>query len=270
MLAKLLLSSVVFGTLFITVAGQPQTPLDEKALDSISSHLQAIKLKTGTNDREAGSLCQSIEDLVTALKATHQKLRSDDSGPALYTTSTINGRQVLSENEVHTATITADYISSLHTDDELLRRLAESNVKSDELHQTLSDVKEDLEIKLSYLRAGQFVEVKTVSVATADPSETVTTYESQIGDVAVVVKTKRGDGTVVPGYEVYYVEKGLAKDPSRPPKSFATLSTTDSQKLPPGAYFMWTVKGGKKTSPRLVPIGSKGSPESVDLSVPNN
>jgi hypothetical protein len=277
MLARLLLSSVIIGALSAPAAGQ--TPAagqalathDAQVLDSIGSQLRAIQLRAGNKDKRLSDLCDSVAGLAATLKAAHEKLRDRDDG-LLYTQTTDgSGSQVtLQSKDVYTTTLTDEYVSSLEADSELLKRVSEPKVSSGEVYQALLDVKEDLEIKLAHVNAGKFVEVKTVVNVNSDPSEPVTTYDTQVGRIAVVVETKREDNTAVPGYEVYFVAKGLAGDQTRH-KSFSTLSSpTKPQYLAPGNYFMWAVKASKSTTRRLVKIGAGGSSESVDLSVPND
>ena len=168
--------------------------------------------------------------------------------------------------------ITDAYISSLEGDDELLNNLIKSKVDEGELNQVLTDVKEDLEIKLAYLNRGSFIKktTKVHSPYSIDPHEQITRVETQIGDVAVTVQTKHSDSSLVRGYEIWYVSWGNRRVPSQFLR-FSTQSTTDPpENLAPGKYAMWTLKDGKTTPISPISIGTQGAEQSVDLSVPDN
>lgn len=85
--------------------------------------------------------------------------------------------------------------------------------------------------------------------------------------ISVVIKTIR-NGMEEGGYEVWYVPKGWADEKDHYQR-FDNLSSPSIMDLPPGNYFIWTLKGNSKTEPRPLSLGEdKRSKRVIELNVP--
>ena len=145
-----------------------------------------------------------------------------------------------------------EYLEGVVLDAELLKKLAaqKSGTLRDRkvLYAGLQEVDSDLAIKVAGPRSG--------------------------GDIARVVEVfvhaKKGADDVG-AYQVWYVNKGWAKDPSRfkPFDRLTDPSNPPSMKLAPGNYFIWLSKGTPVTERQPASIGENGESQRViHLQVP--
>lgn len=273
MLPIYLVRAIVVAFLFLPGVSLAQEPRAGDVFESMSSHLQVVRIKT-KKKTEVNALVDAIEKSLATLKEGHQELSRSDGESLTFSEINING--VVTRIEERTVSVTEfsdGYLASLRIDDELLNGLATSKVETSGLVESLTVVLDDLKIKSDYLNRGRFLEmpVTTSTVTSADLSVKTTTITNgrRVGDVLVAALAKTGNNQPVAGCTIYFVAKGLAKVPSRF-QTFGTLSPTKPEYLSPGNYLMWAVKDGRTTSPRPVPIGNQIPPESVDISVPEN
>ena len=86
--------------------------------------------------------------------------------------------------------------------------------------------------------------------------------------IKVVVRTKRA-GEEAPGYEVWFVQKGLYGSKSAYDRFRKQSSPTDERGLAPGGYAVWAQKGKTVFDPTSLRIGGRGEEAvEVDLEVP--
>ncbi|HTG16924.1 MAG TPA: hypothetical protein VK747_16875 [Blastocatellia bacterium] len=145
-----------------------------------------------------------------------------------------------------------EYLESLALDAELLNRLARQESKSaaekKKLYDDLKEVESDLEIKLSGARG---------------PSDVARVIQ-------VLVRAKKGEQDVG-AYEVWYVPRGRASDPSvfKRFDGLTNPSNPPSVNLAPGRYFVWLSKGKPVTERQPLEIRLDGqSPREIDVVVP--
>lgn len=87
-------------------------------------------------------------------------------------------------------------------------------------------------------------------------------------EIKVKVHTK-SDGKEVPGFEVFYVQKGMFDVKSAHDRFPRQSSPTDDKVLCPGAYFLWARKKGFTGDPVPMRIGGRGETGlELDLDVP--
>jgi len=147
-----------------------------------------------------------------------------------------------------------EYLESLSLDAELLKRLAKRDYNSESertrLYDGLKEVESDLELKVTGPGRQGGAEVVRL--------------------VEILVHARKGDQDVG-AYEVWYVPKGLLREPSRF-KRFDRLtdpSAPTSMKVAPGNYFIWLSKGSSLTDRKPVDIGVQGEARrEIDVVVP--
>lgn len=137
--------------------------------------------------------------------------------------------------------IPKEYLEGVSLDAELLKKLARQKSKTASerktLYNGLKEVESDLAIKITGPRSG--------------------------GDVArvveVLVHAKRGTQDVG-AYQVWYVTRGWANDPShfKPFDRLTDPSNPSSMNLSPGNYFIWLSKGKPVTDRQPASIGVNG------------
>ncbi|HAV61013.1 MAG TPA: hypothetical protein DCY13_01440 [Verrucomicrobiales bacterium] len=90
-----------------------------------------------------------------------------------------------------------------------------------------------------------------------------------LGRVVVTrVNTRTATGES-PGWEVWFVPRGLFPSEAEHSRFNRQSTPTEALQLPPGGYLLWAVKGGNRTEPAFHPIGGHGREEVViDLAVP--
>ncbi len=87
-------------------------------------------------------------------------------------------------------------------------------------------------------------------------------------EIKVKVHTK-ADGKEIPGYEVFYVQKGMFDVKSAHDRFPRQSSPTDEKILCPGGYAMWVRKQNFISEPVTLRIGGRGETRlEVDLAVP--
>jgi hypothetical protein len=137
---------------------------------------------------------------------------------------------------------------------------------SAEIQERATLAKQDLDVKLlwsagEYRRFGIFnLGYRSSVLAAASPGT---------GVINVTVNTKDPTNTAlaVSGCWVWYVTRINHNKPGSY-KSFSTLSTPTSEGLVAGNYDMWTGKGGRSSTKRVVSIVSASAAQFVDLLAP--
>jgi hypothetical protein len=142
--------------------------------------------------------------------------------------------------------IPKEYLDGVALNAELLKKLAQQKSKTaperKSLYDGLKEVESDLTLKVTGPRSG--------------------------GDVARVVEVfvhARKGAEAVGAYQVWYVTKGWAKDPShsKPFDRLTDLSSPSSMKLAPGNYFIWLSKDGLVTQRQPASLGENGESQRV-------
>lgn len=150
--------------------------------------------------------------------------------------------------------IPKEYLEGLSLDAELLESLVERKTTTrsglKKLLDGLKEVDSNLALKVAGPRGGgEIVRV-----------------------VEVLVHAKKGNKHVE-AYQVWYVPRGWAKDPSRA-KPFDKLTNADpnkpsSMKVAPGNYFIWLTKGRPVTPRQAANVGVNGETRrEIELPVP--
>ena len=86
--------------------------------------------------------------------------------------------------------------------------------------------------------------------------------------IRVKVRTLRG-GQEAPGYEVWFVQKGMYDVKSAHDRFRKQSSPTDERELWPGGYALWARKGESESQPTTVRLGGRGDTRiEIDLEVP--
>jgi hypothetical protein len=146
---------------------------------------------------------------------------------------------------LRSARVTGAFHRTLEQDARALDRLKTGRPDARDVIDTTTAVADDIEIKVRY---------------GVQP-------DGQVPDAKVVART-RSAIKEEPNYRVWYVLRGLAKDPKEH-STFPRLSTPTEHELPPGAYLMWTKapQGGPEGERTPVDVG-KSKPNLVDLPIP--
>ncbi len=138
-----------------------------------------------------------------------------------------------------------DYLRSITRSNELLTKAA--NEKPDRQLELVRDVALDLQIKADNCRNSK----------------------DGLGKIIRVQIRTKHDTQEVPGYEVWYVQKGYYDVPSAHERFHQQSSPTDSLSLWPGRYAIWVRKDDFTGKPATIRIGGQGQKEIVvDLEVP--
>jgi hypothetical protein len=255
-------------TFSITAAAQDRIPQAQQILDAMSANVEVIRTRV-QDDRAASNLCNDLRDLISTLKMTHAHLTANRSDEVFTATE---GRIANTSNaprrEDRRTEITNTYIASLQSDNDLLASILKRQTTADDLRQALNDVKDDLEIKYKFMSAGKFIEEKHVYTAVGSARNPRVVYTRRAGEILVTAQTLNNSQDV-PGYRVFFVPQGWAKDPGHY-REFSSLSPTREEEISPGPYFIWSVKGSTITDRSLVRIGAQGPHQVLQIAVPSN
>lgn len=251
-------------TVSITAPAQDRMPREQQILDTMSTSLAVIQTKI-QDDQAATELCQDLREVIGKLKMTHAELTTRHPDVFMSTEGGITNTSNAQRREIHVTEITDIYIASLQSDSDLLARILKVQITADDRRQTLKDVRDDLDIKYKFMSAGKFVEEKDTSISGTNPRNV--TFIRRAGEILVKAQTLNNNQDV-PGYRVFFVPQGWAKDPVHY-REFSSLSSpTREEKISPGPYFIWSVKGSTITDRSLVRIGAQGPHQVLQIAVP--